>query len=142
MAAPVSRREIVTRTQRIFLRPDGIVQTVNVSKVEQTVDDARANVAASFEVGGCVRRPVYVDTTLPAPLSAQAQDYYASPEAAQVFTAVAILATGTLGRIIGNIFLGRKRSDVQMRLFESEEAAIAWLRGFQTHQPGPISPRT
>src|SRR6185503_12184110 len=91
MAGPTSPREIVTRTQRIFLRSDGIVQTVNVSKNEQTVEDARANVAASFEVAGRVKRPVYVDTTLPAPLSSEAQAYYASHEAAQVFSAVAIL---------------------------------------------------
>lgn len=122
--------EIRTRTQRIFLRPDGVVQTQNVAKDSQTLEDAKANVVASATVAGGVRRPVFVDTTIPAPLSADAQNYYASKDAAKVFTAVAILAPNTLGRIIGNFVLGRKDTSVAMRLFESEAAALKWLEEY------------
>ncbi len=122
--------EITTRTQRIFLRPDGILQTVNISTAKQTLDHARENVLACAQVAQGMRRPVYVDTTTPAPLTTDGQKYYASEEVAKVVTAVAIAVKNPLGRIIGNFVIAMQSSAAPMRLFDGEATAIAWLKGF------------
>jgi hypothetical protein len=124
--------ETVTRTQRIFLRPDGIVQCVNISGDQQALEHAQENVRAVAMIGGGVRRPLFVDTTIPAPLSREGQAYYTSPDVAKVVTAVAIVAANVVGRVIGNVFLGFQRSEVPVRLFANEAEAVRWLGGFRS----------
>ena len=122
--------EVTTRTQRIFLRPDGIVQCVNVSTAEQTLDDARENVRAAAQVSQGMRRPLFVDTTIPAPLTREGQAHYTSEEVAGIVSAVGILVSNVVGRVIGNVFLGFQRTDVPVRLFGSEDEAVGWLHSY------------
>ena len=44
--------------------------------------------------------------------------------------AIALLVGSPLSRVIGNFFVGLNRSTFPLRLFTSEEEAIAWLRTF------------
>ena len=119
-----------TRTQRISLREDGIVVAVNINQDLQTGDDAAENVQAVRRLGGGLRRPMFVDTTLSSPLSVEARDCYVSDTAAEVVSAVAIVVAGAIGHFIGNFVLSRKNSKVKMRLFTSEAEAMEWLRLF------------
>jgi hypothetical protein len=137
-AEPVSE-VIQTRTQRIWLRRDGIVNTVNNVTDLVDVDHARENVAAVKRVAGGVKRPIYVDTTLPAPLTVEARDYYVSDEVAEVVSAVGIVVQGAVGRFIGNFVLKRKQARVKMQLFESEQSALSWLATFLPSPAGPLA---
>ena len=121
---------LTTRTQRITLRPDGVILTQNLNSEEQSATDARANIDASARVSGGVRRPLLVDTTIPAPLSKEAQDFYTSADAAKVVTAVAIIVKNWVGRLIGNFVIGRRHRDVPMRLFENQAEALKWLKDY------------
>lgn len=117
-----------TDTGYVWLRPDGIVQTTNRLQREQSLEDANKNVQAVAAVSQGKARPLLVDNSLPAPLSRECQTYYVSDESAKNVTAVAILVADWFGRLVGNLMLSLKRSDVPMKLFESEEDATRWLR--------------
>src|SRR5688500_860369 len=77
-----STAELPTATHRIHLRPDGIVQTTTLGTREMTLADAKENVRAVVAVSGGVRRPVYVDTTIPSPITKEAQAQFTSVETA------------------------------------------------------------
>jgi hypothetical protein len=55
---------------------------------------------------------------------------YIARELPVLFRAVAIVAVTTLQRVAPTIFLNTMGQPVPMRIFASEEEAIAWLRGY------------
>jgi hypothetical protein len=128
-ARPVGET-VTTGSQRIWLRADGIVVTANLTPKLLSLEDARENVRAVKKVARGVIRPLFVETTIAAPISVEARDYYVGDEVAQVVSAVGIVVDGAIGRVIGNFVLRRKNARVMMRLFENEIAAVVWLRGF------------
>ena len=58
-----------------------------------------------------------------------AREYYAGPENAKVVLAVALLVRSSIGRMMGNFFLGINKTVFPLRLFGEPEPAIEWLRG-------------
>lgn len=125
MTAPPNAIE--TPTGYVWLRPDGIVQTTNRETREQTLEDARVNVRAIAGLVGGTRRPLLVDNSVPAPLSRECQQHYVSDEAAENVVAVALLVNDWFGRLVGNLMLTIQRTDVPVKLFESEAEAVRWL---------------
>ncbi|HVE82136.1 MAG TPA: hypothetical protein VND93_04790 [Myxococcales bacterium] len=127
-----------TRTQRIWLRRDGIVQTANYDSqqgegggiVPIDLACAKENVAAVIAVSAGKRRPVYVDQQVSLPLTSEAQQHYASDEMARATTAVGILADSWIGRLLGNFVLRYKKGGVPTRLFQTEAEAVHWLKGY------------
>jgi hypothetical protein len=101
----------------------------------EELDDAMANVAAVAKVGGGSRRRLLVDLSSAGPQSHEAREYYMSPDSKKNTAAMAIVTGSLLGRIVGNLILGSNRTDVPVRLFSSEAAALAWLED----QPPPDS---
>lgn len=120
----------MTRTQRVWLRPDGIIQLAVLAKEPQTLEDARENVAAATKVGGGVRRPVLLDTSVAAPLTREAQAYYTSADIVPCASALGLVVTTTLSRIVGNFVIACQRPEVPTRLFDSEWQAVQWLQGY------------
>ncbi len=121
--------EIITRTSRVYLRPDGIAVIANMhANRQQSLADAQENVRAIAAVahGACV--PLFVDTTLPTRLTPDASRYYIGAESARNVRAVAIVADSVLGRVVANLMIPRQNQPVPMRLFATREEALEWLR--------------
>jgi hypothetical protein len=104
--------------------------------IEQTVDDARANVAAAIELAGGPRKgPLLVDITQTAPLLSEVRHYYVGGALTNNFTALALLVERSpMGRMMGNVFFrmieaadGGREDVGPTQVFEDEELAIAWL---------------
>jgi hypothetical protein len=129
---------LCTRTQRVWLRRDGIVQTENYDSkqgvggemVVMDLECAKENVAAVMAVSGGKRRPLYVDQQLSLPMTRDAQQFYASDAVVPATTAVAILADSWIGRLLGNFVLGYKKGGVPMKLVQSEAEGVRWLKGY------------
>lgn len=124
-----------TRTAYIERHPSGCV-VVRVGGIEQTVDDARENVAASIELAGGPRlAPLLVDIARTAPLQSEVRHYYVGGALHENFTAVGLLVEpSAMGRMMGNVFVRmieaahEGRADVApTQVFEDEASAIAWL---------------
>ena len=121
---------IVTRTGRVWLDGDGIIQSMQLANAEQTLCDAEENMAATVKAGGGARRPMLVDMSRVKSIDRDARERYADPKNAEVICAIALVFGNPLSRMIGNFFIGLNRAPVPMRLFASRREAVAWLRSY------------
>lgn len=121
-------REIVTRTERIWLQDD-VVRCVVLPTTSHTLADARENDAAVTSLAGGRRLPMLLDTRASRGLDRDARLYYVRPEAARQLAALAMLIDSQIGRILGNFFMTVNKPPFPLRLFTSEADAIIWLKG-------------
>jgi hypothetical protein len=128
---PAPRGTVVTRTSRVWLDHEGIMQEVDNPGSEQELADARENIAANAEVARGTRRPLLVDMSQVKSINRAARAFYAS-EGPRVACAVALVVGSPLSRMMGNFFLGFQKPAVPVRLFSSTADATAWLRRFLT----------
>jgi hypothetical protein len=97
--------------------------------VRQTLDDARANIAAAEQVAAGSRPGLLLDITKAVPLEPEVRHYYAGAVVARVCSALALVVeTSPLGRIFGNVYLRVANPGVPTRVFDREPKAVAWLR--------------
>jgi hypothetical protein len=116
-----------TRTAQVETTPDGIVITRILPDVDQQVSDAVENIAASAEACGGRRAPIVVDLRRARTLDAETRHYYSGKKLTDSFTAIALLVpAGAFGRMLGNLYLRVASPGIPARLFDSEEAALAW----------------
>lgn len=133
------RTRIVTQTGEVWLGEDGVLRIEITNPREHTLADAKENAEAGRLAGGGVRRPLLSKVVTPAPMTNEARAYYASEEAARGLTALAMVTTSVLGRIVANLLMGLSTTPIPMKLFSSEEAALSWLRGIEAAARKPSS---
>ncbi len=126
-----------TRTATIQLLGNGIVVTRIKPRAIQTLDDAKANVSASFETGSQMREgadrrcPLLVDIRQALPLDAETRHYYTGKQLTRSFLALGLLVNaGAFGRMFGNIYLRVANSGIPAKLFHDETEALEWLKTF------------
>jgi hypothetical protein len=140
------QKRIVTQTGEVWLGDDGIIRIEIRNPREHTLADAIENAEAGRSVGGGVRRPLLSKVLAPGPMTNEARAYYASEEAARGLTALAMVTSSVLGRIVANLLMGLNTTPVPMRLFNTEAAALVWLRGLEVNsmkrQPRDSHPHT
>jgi hypothetical protein len=93
------------------------------------LEDAREAIEETWRVAGECRRPVLVDMTRLKGESRAARLYFVSDEAVARYSAVAILVSSPVSRVIGTFFLRLSEHKVPTRLFTSETEAMSWLAG-------------
>jgi hypothetical protein len=121
---------IQTRTQRGWLRADGILQFECLPGAEMHLADAEENNKTALYLTGGRALPALINIINIKSISKEARDYYSSDATKEAESAVAMLLGSPVSRVIGNFFLGLNRSVVPTRLFTSELEAIQWLKGF------------
>jgi len=118
-----------TRTERLWLHPDGYVIAEVRPGLIADLDDAIVNVSAVGKLAAGIPRPLLLDMRAHATSATrECREYYAGAEAQQVNLAVAMLVRSNISRVIGNFFLGLNRTRFPFRLFSDLGEAIAWLR--------------
>jgi hypothetical protein len=60
--------------------------------------------------------------------TADARRYFSSAETLAIVNATALLVGGPVSRMLGNFFIGLNKPPVDIRIFDDEDAARAWLR--------------
>lgn len=121
-------REIITRTERIWLQDD-VVRCVVLPTASHTLADARENDEAVTSLTGGRRLPMLLDTRASRGLDRDARLYYVRPEAARQLAGLAMLIDSQIGRILGNFFMTVNKPPFPLRLFTSEADALIWLKG-------------
>ena len=120
-----------TSTAEIALHGAGIVVTRIGAGVQQSIDDARENLAATVRACGPQKRPLLVDISRCRPLEPEVRHYYTGKVLVDSFLALALVVEATpFGRMMGNIYLRVARPGVPTRLFPDEASALAWLKSF------------
>ena len=124
-------RVIVTRTNRNWLREDGILQSATLPGASQSLADAHKNTAAYARLTGGQRLPLLMDLrSVSGPLHREARESTGA-EYARVVSATALLVGSPVGRVIGTFVLRLNRPVSPIRIFTSEPEAVAWLEGFR-----------
>jgi len=137
---PIDERDespdvIVTRTSRVWLDREGILQEADNPGSEQDLTDAQENVAANARLAQGRRLPLLVDMSQVKSITRQARTYYAK-EAPKVVCACALVVGSPLSRMMGNFFIGFNRPLIPLKLFSTTTNAAAWLRQFVENRVG------
>jgi hypothetical protein len=130
---------IVTQTAKIWLAEDGIVHLQPHARREQDLNDAIENVTAVTEISGGVKRGLLIHFQEAVAQTPECRSYYTSEAAFQAVCALAIVTKSTLGRIIGNLMIGMNTTGAPIRLFDSDQAALAWLKANASPESGVVS---
>ena len=132
---PANARGVIeTRTERLWLHPEGYVLAEVRPGLVANLDDAVINVEAVGQLAAGRRLPLLLDMRAHATSATrECRDYYAGAEAQVVNLAVAMLVRSNISRILGNFFLGLNKTRFPFRMFSDVDEALAWLRSF----PGP-----
>jgi hypothetical protein len=120
----MERRE--TDTCVYVVRDDGIVQQVIKPGKRQELADAEANIAVFEQLAGGQRCRLLVDLRQSGPTGPGVREHYAKH--AEKCIATAMIIDGALSQMIGNFFITLNRPVSPTRLFNSEAAAVAWLK--------------
>jgi hypothetical protein len=116
-----------TRICSFLLDPRGFVHARLDDGAVMELNDARDAVAETWRVAGERRRPVLVDMTRLKGESRAARLYFVSDEAVQRYSAVALLVSSPVSRVIGTFFLRLSEHKVPTKLFTRETEATSWL---------------
>lgn len=111
---------------RMWLRPDGVVQLVWGPGAVLRLEDAVAAIDAMTKFTDGRKSPLLVDTR-----DLGWQDRAARMEfvrRGELVSAVALLVSTPLSRMMGNFFLAVSKPMAPTRLFDDEAAAVAWLK--------------
>ena len=120
----------VTTTAKINLNAQGLLIVRVNDGAEQTLDDARENLAAAVSETGGKRRPLLIDIRTAKPLDADARHHYSGLTLVERFSALALLVEASpFGRMMGNVYLRVARPGIPTQLFSDEARAVEWLNG-------------
>ena len=121
---------VLTRTAKIWLREDGLVQAVTLPGTQEELKDAQDNLAVIAGFASDKKRPVLIDMRAMTRIEREARIYYATGGGRLVVTAVALLISSPVSRVIANFAIAVTPPPVPMRLFTSEAEAVVWLKNF------------
>ena len=113
-----------------WMESDGIARTVVRQGAEIFLQDAQENTAAVEAFYNGKKFPLLVDIRNIKSISDQAREHFTLQGRESVVNAYAMVLSSSLSRMIGNFFLTFHRPAVPVKLFNREEEALEWLRGF------------
>ena len=126
----MEKKVMETRTNRVWLREDGIVHAVCKPQAVITLDDAKENIDAAAKVTVEKKSPLFIDLRPIKSVTREARTIYSSNESKATTTAFGFLIDSPVSRVIGNLFIGINKPDLPTKIFTSENNAIEWLKGF------------
>lgn len=120
----------VTRTAKISLGEDGIIRKIFLENAQETLQDALDSEEITKALSGGKKRPMYVDFTALRSMDPEARAYYTGDRAGALISACGGVTKSRIGKVISNFFIGFNRPPSPVKLFNSEEDAIEWLKQF------------
>ena len=114
---------------RVSLRTDGVLVVDYGARQRLDVEAMREALRQTRE-RGYRRRPTLLKGSNILAVDYEAMRFASSPEIVEVCSASAIVVQNFLQRHMARMFMWYHRHPYPTRVFEEEERAIAWLRGF------------
>lgn len=114
----------------IWLDKSGIIVTVNNGGKEHTLEDAKQAITVFEKVAKHLPVPLLVDFTKVKHMTREAREYYSSEENSKKLKALGILTSSNIGRMVANFFIGINKVRTPVRIFNSYEEAMQWLKQY------------
>jgi len=118
-----------TRNATIWLESDGIIRSKVSPGSVDSLEDAKAFVAAVLKIAPIKRYPALVDIRNKKFTSREARAYYAA-QGGNMASVCAILIGSKLTAVLANFFLRINKPTIPVKIFNSEEKALKWLKSF------------
>jgi hypothetical protein len=113
-----------------WMGDDGIARTMVKPDADITITDARENSIAVNSLYTGTNFPLLVDPRNIRSISKEAREHFSMNNRDSHVIAFAIIIDSPISKIIGNFFMLLNKPRVPARLFNSEENALKWLKGF------------
>jgi hypothetical protein len=126
----VSDQESYQQKSSITVDENNIFHFDYHHSVDITLEDAMIEIAFCAEVGGGEMVAALVNITHAKSVNQEARKYYSSEDAERVYKAVALIVNSPVSKMLGNFFIGLNKPPMPLKLFNSEEEGVAWLKGF------------
>jgi hypothetical protein len=126
----MEKEVIEIRNVKFWLEEDGILRAVTDPTAKITLEDAKAHLETIRLLNKGKRHPILADIRQIGAIYREARVYFSSEELAKDVSAVALWVGSPVSRIIGNFLIGMNKLFMPTRLFDSEEKALEWLKGF------------
>lgn len=110
----------------VWCTKDGIIITRN-NFVTHSHEDAIENLRLTRELARGKPRPLLVDITNVRTISKKAREEYVLPGNKEIITAVALITTSNVGRMVGNLFMTLNKPAMPMKMFTNADNAREWL---------------
>ncbi len=121
------KETIKTQTATIWLDDNGILHSVYLEGVDVEVEHTTENAAVFKQLAKAKKVPILIDIRGVNSVTREARGTASSPEAINIAAATVLLISSPVSRVIGNFFMGLNKPPYPIKLFTSEEKAIAWL---------------
>jgi len=130
MMAPAAEMNIIkTTTAEIWLDAEGIIWVV-YSQSDLDRNAIEENFKVVLELGGGVPRPLLNIVQSVTGTDKGGRDYGTRPEIIQAVSALALVTSSMVSKVLGNFFIFVAKPEYPTRLFSSENEALAWLRHY------------
>ncbi len=123
-------KTIETRTTIQSIREDGIVHVLLKENADLALEDAKENHRATEKLIGDSQHVILVDSRPARSITREARVYFSDPEVRKNTLAQAIVIDSGVSRVMGNFFIGLNKPVFPVKLFNTEEEAVPWLKGF------------
>lgn len=120
-----------TRISVLTFGADGILRVKLKPEVDVTLEDAKDNHEVAQKLVGGRKHLVLADIRSARSITREARISFADKDSRKNAIAQALVIDSGISRILGNFFIGINRSPFPVKLFQSTDEAIAWLKGFQ-----------
>ena len=114
---------------RAVLRADGILVYLPIPGLVLTHEVALQILALGLEI---IDGPKPTLVLMPdmARVEREARALFASSEYMRICSQTALVVGSPVSRVIGNFFVGLNRPSYPLKIFDDQQLAIEWLRGF------------
>ena len=110
---------------------NGILFSKNTGDEKITLDEAKT-ITSAFRKLSPVPLPLLVDLAIPKGQTREAREYFAKdPTHLETYTAVGLLISNPISKVLANFFLGLNKPDRPTKLFTNIEEAVLWLSEFK-----------
>ena len=114
----------------VHIDDDGIVISAYKKDSMVEIDDVYLNRETTLKLTGGKSCVTLIHLSNVTSVSKEARYYFSSAEWAEIFKAIALYATTPVNKSIGNFFLGINKPVMPVKLFDSKEKAIEWLKEY------------
>lgn len=121
--------ELITSKADLFLDETGLFRWNFLPKADINLDNAEEGYRIVKDVLNSKKVPVLVDMRGARKIDKPSRDYYKN-NATEYFVAGAIIISSPLSKIIANFFLGLNRPPMPMKIVNSEEEGVRWLKAY------------
>lgn len=109
---------------------EGILCSIQRNAPQQTLDEAKLQLAAFVEITGGKKVCVLTDSTNGNPVQSKEMRDYAAEVLPDIIKAIAIVSRSALGKMVANLFFAIKSQPYPIKFFNTEQEAKQWLKQY------------